>query len=184
MNRISNKNPKNKAIWIDGGIHAREWVSPASVTYFINNLLTNWDKQPDYIKNVNWYIQPVVNPDGYEFSHEAQRMWRKNRKRSASNCIGVDLNRNFGYKWGGQGTSSNPCSQIYRGPSAFSEPESAAQRDFFNQTKENFEGFFTFHSYGQYLLYPWGFDTSVPPDHADLKRLADTASNVNALFFV
>lgn len=52
---ISNGNPKNRAIWIDGGIHAREWISPASVTYVLNNLVEEWDDQPSYIKNLNWY---------------------------------------------------------------------------------------------------------------------------------
>lgn len=67
--RISNGNAKNKAIWIDGGIHAREWISPASVTYIINDLVENWDEQPQHIRNINWYILPVHNPDGYEYTH-------------------------------------------------------------------------------------------------------------------
>lgn len=68
-NRISNGNAKNKAIWIDGGIHAREWISPASVTYIVNDLVENWDEQPQHIRNINWYILPVHNPDGYEYTH-------------------------------------------------------------------------------------------------------------------
>lgn len=67
QSRISNGNAKNKAIWIDGGIHAREWISPASVTYIINDLVENWDEQPQHIRNINWYILPVHNPDGYEY---------------------------------------------------------------------------------------------------------------------
>lgn len=67
FNRISNGNAKNKAIWIDGGIHAREWISPASVTYIINDLVENWDEQPQHIQNINWYVLPVHNPDGYEY---------------------------------------------------------------------------------------------------------------------
>lgn len=52
---VSNGNPKNKAIWVDGGIHAREWISPASVTYILNNLVENWEDQPNYIRDINWY---------------------------------------------------------------------------------------------------------------------------------
>lgn len=52
---MSNGNPRNKAIWVDGGIHAREWISPASVTYILNNLVEEWDDQPNYIKDINWY---------------------------------------------------------------------------------------------------------------------------------
>lgn len=52
---VSNGNPRNRAIWVDGGIHAREWISPASVTYILNNLVEEWDDQPEYIKDINWY---------------------------------------------------------------------------------------------------------------------------------
>ena len=70
-------------------------------------------------------------PTGYEYSHTNQRMWRKNRaKTTRANCIGVDLNRNYDYKWGGKGTSKSDCSEIYRGTKGFSEPESRAVSDF------------------------------------------------------
>ena len=39
----------------------------------------------------------------YEFSHTTDRLWRKNRNPNPGTfgfCPGVDLNRNFGYKWG------------------------------------------------------------------------------------
>lgn len=157
-NRISNGNARNKAIWVDSGIHAREWISPAAVTYFVNNIVENWDEQPNYVTNINWYVAPVLNPDGYEYTHRSERLWRKNRNRSTGNCIGVDLNRNFGYKWGGKGTSSNPCQEIYCGKKAFSEPETLAVKQFFDQTREKFHAFLTFHSYGQYILHPWGYE--------------------------
>jgi len=166
--RISNGR-KNRNIWIDGGIHSREWISPASVTYIINDLVTNWSKLPAYIQNINWYIQPLVNPDGYEFTHTSNRLWRKNRS-GTGNCRGVDLNRNYGYRWGGLGTSPNPCSDIYCGPGPFSEPETRAHRDFF-QSAPLFFAFLTFHSYGQYILYPWGYATELPADHQQLHQL-------------
>ncbi|XP_031626687.1 carboxypeptidase B-like isoform X2 [Contarinia nasturtii] len=152
--RISNGNPMNKAIWIDGGIHAREWISPAAVTYIANDLVRNWNKQPDHIQNLNWHILAVHNPDGYEFSHQnGNRFWRKNRNpNECSGCAGVDLNRNYdGHKWGGE---KDPCEEDYCGKKAFSEPESEAVRRFFNTTKEDFYAFLTFHSFGQYILYP------------------------------
>ncbi|XP_055299541.1 carboxypeptidase B-like [Sitodiplosis mosellana] len=170
--KISNGNSGNKAIWIDGGIHAREWISPASVTYIVNELVENWESQPDHIKNVNWYVLPVHNPDGYEYTRSTNRMWRKNRSKGGNNCFGVDLNRNYGYKWGGEGTSSNPCSDIYRGSKAFSEPESAAVKNFFDNTEEKkFGAFLTFHSYGQWILHPWGYGNVLPDDHEDLARV-------------
>lgn len=177
VSRISNGNSGNKAIWIDGGIHAREWISPASVTYVVNDLVENWDNQPDYIKNVNWYVLPVHNPDGYEYTRNTDRLWRKNRSKQDS-CIGVDLNRNYGYKWGGKGTSGNSCSDIFRGSAAFSEPETQAVKKFFENTQEKFEAFLTFHSYGQYILYPWGYDTVLTDDNEDLKRLGNEGAKV------
>ncbi|CAH2093050.1 unnamed protein product [Euphydryas editha] len=175
--RISDGKPTNKAVFIDGGFHAREWISPATVTYIINQIAENFDEESDDIKNIDWYMLPVVNPDGYEYTHLTDRLWRKNRRPSISRqCIGADLNRNFGYRWGGRGSSSNPCSDIYRGSRAFSEPESRAVSDFIKTSTANFTAYLSYHSYGQYLLYPWGYDTAVPPDHNDLdfvgKRIA------------
>uniref|UniRef100_A0A336KZP7 CSON001127 protein n=1 Tax=Culicoides sonorensis TaxID=179676 RepID=A0A336KZP7_CULSO len=172
--RISNNNPGNKAIWIDGGIHAREWISPASVTFIINELIEEWEDKPDYIRKIDWYILPVTNPDGYEYSHTTDRLWRKSRANTSyPQCKGVDLNRNYGYKWGGKGVSKSPCTEIFGGTGGFSEPETKAIRDFLTGLGTGkVAGSISFHSYGQYILYPWGYDRVVPPDHKDLETLA------------
>ncbi|XP_035732272.1 carboxypeptidase B-like [Vespa mandarinia] len=171
--RISNGKAGVPALWIDGGIHAREWISPAAVTYIIDYLVENSESlEADY------YILPVVNPDGYEYTFTNDRLWRKNRRNYAgSQCTGVDLNRNFGYKWGGMGTSKNPCSDIFAGSAAFSEPETNAIRNFFEASAADFKAYLTFHSYGQYFLYPWGYDRRVPPDYADLDKIGRDAAN-------
>lgn len=176
--RISNGNTKNKAVWVDGGIHAREWISPATVTYIIDQLTENWEDQSDDIKNIDWYFLPVMNPDGYEFTHTNDRLWRKNRRVSGPFCAGVDLNRNYGYHWGGQGSSKQPCSEIYAGSSAFSEPETKAVKDFLEKSAGNFKASLSFHSYGQYILYPWGYDKLLPDDVADLDRVGKQAAEV------
>ncbi|XP_076169353.1 carboxypeptidase B [Ptiloglossa arizonensis] len=165
--RISNGRQNAPALWIDGGIHAREWISPAAVTYIIDYLVENSENlETDY------YILPVVNPDGYEYTFVRDRLWRKNRRRAiGSSCTGVDLNRNFGYRWGGMGTSKDPCREIYAGSGPFSEPETNAVKNFFEASAANFKAFLTFHSYGQFILYPWGYDKRVPPDYADLDRV-------------
>ncbi|XP_075980070.1 carboxypeptidase B-like [Anticarsia gemmatalis] len=170
--RISDGKPTNKAIFIDGGIHAREWISPAVVTYFINQFAENFDVESDDIKNIDWYFLPVVNPDGYEYTHTTDRLWRKNRRRY-SVCVGTDLNRNFGYHWGGKGASNSPCRDIYRGAAAFSEPESKAIADFVGSIATKFSAYLTYHSYGQYLLYPWGYDNVVPPDYKELQAVGE-----------
>ncbi|XP_068211935.1 carboxypeptidase B-like [Palaemon carinicauda] len=157
--RVTNNigdNTEKKVIFLDGGIHAREWVSPHSALYVIQNLLT----ATSFTENLEWQIIPMLNPDGYVYTWESNRLWRKNRA-SHSTCPGVDLNRNFGYQWGGLGTSDNPCSDIYKGPSAFSEPESQALRDTMLPLDGKVKAYITFHSFGQYIIYPWGYSTQV-----------------------
>lgn len=151
----SGSSSSRKAIWIDGGIHVREWISPAVVTYIANDLVVNWSNQPAHIRNVTWYILAVHNPDGYEFSHtKGNRFWRKNRStKSSRNCPGVNLNRNYGYDWGGNGTISDPCNINYVGTGPFSEPETEAVQRFFSGMNEQVGAFFSFHSYGQFLYF-------------------------------
>ncbi|KAJ8687276.1 hypothetical protein QAD02_023070 [Eretmocerus hayati] len=166
--RISKGEENAPAIWIDGGIHAREWISPAVVTYIIDYLVEHSDNL-----GVDYYILPVINPDGYEYTFRSDRLWRKNRgnPEKGGSCVGVDLNRNFGYKWGGMGTSKQPCRETYHGTGPFSEPETRAIKNFFEISAANFQAYLTFHSYGQYILYPWGYDRRVPPDYKDLDNV-------------
>ncbi|XP_066246867.1 carboxypeptidase B-like [Euwallacea similis] len=166
--KISNKKPGNKAAWVDGGIHAREWITPATVTYIINQLVLNWESERKYIQNIDWYFAPLLNPDGYEYTHSTDRLWRKNR-RGSGRCAGVDLNRNFGYRWGGTGSSKNPCAETFGGSGPFSEPETAAVQRYISGSSAKWRAYISFHSYGQYILYPWGYNRVVPPDYKDLE---------------
>lgn len=161
-------------------MHAREWISPAVVTYIANKFIENWHGLPFYIRNVNWYFYPIANPDGYEYSHTTDRLWRKNTRSHGRICPGVDLNRNFGYMWGGKGTSANPCSQTYRGVKAFSEPETFYISKFITSfPKRTFSAYLSFHSYGQYILYPWGYDYHSTNDMNDLDLLARQMGTVS-----
>ncbi|CAG2107270.1 unnamed protein product, partial [Medioppia subpectinata] len=122
----------NKSIiYIDGGTHAREWAAVSTACYIIDRLIDDYnagDKVVTYLLNrFDFYVVPVVNPDGYEYSHTTDRMWRKNKAiLKGSECLGTDLNRNYGFHWGGEGSSRDPCEENYSGPKAFSEPESRA----------------------------------------------------------
>lgn len=104
--KISAKRGK-KAIFIESNIHAIEWISSATTTCFFNNLLKSNDAEMQNLLNsYDWIFLPVLNPDGFEYSHNVQRAWRKNRKptgfsNSSGICYGTDLNRNFNYQWGG-----------------------------------------------------------------------------------
>ncbi|XP_045033864.1 carboxypeptidase A4-like [Daphnia magna] len=90
--KISTGGSGKKAIFIDGGFHAREWISPSFVTWVIRELVENYAAHPQYVDNIDWYIMPVVNPDGYRYTFAANgdRLWRKNRRpNDGSACIGT-----------------------------------------------------------------------------------------------
>ena len=108
------------------------------------------------ISRFQWHIIPLANPDGYEYTRTKDRLWRKNTVAiPGSNCIGVDLNRNFpeGY---GVGASKNPCSEVYQGPKPFSELESNIIKNYISRVK-NIKAAVSVHSYGSVLIYPWGY---------------------------
>jgi len=162
------------AVWIDGGIHAREWISPATVTWMLRELVENDAAHSDLLENMDWYILPDHNPDGYAFTRDSDRMWRKTRSEHGSlfGCKGVDPNRNWGYQWNTGGSSNDKCSDTYHGPEAFSEIENQNVRDFINTIKDKLIFFNSIHSYSQLILLPWGF-TSDPPENYDyMERIA------------
>jgi len=162
------------AVWIDGGIHAREWVSPATVTWMLKELVENDEAHADLLEQADFYILPSVNPDGYAFTQTNNRMWRKTRSDHGSflGCKGVDANRNWGYHFADGGSSNDKCSDTYHGPEAFSEIENANIRDYIMSREGKFIFFNTIHSYSQLVLLPWGFTTSPPDDYDQMFALA------------
>jgi hypothetical protein len=109
-------------------------------------------------------------------------MWRKNRRNNGGS-YGVDLNRNFGYMWGYDdlGSSPVPSSETYRGPSAFSEPECQAIRDLANL--KNYKTHFNMHTYGGYILYPWGYIDSETPDSLTYREFAALLTSYSGYAF-
>lgn len=94
------KKAGNSAILIEANTHAREWITAATATHFLNELLTSTDPNLVFMTNAyDWIIFPVHNPDGYAYSFEKNRMWRKNRAKNGLICYGVDPNRNWGFEW-------------------------------------------------------------------------------------
>ncbi|MBU0638296.1 MAG: hypothetical protein KKB50_05480 [Planctomycetes bacterium] len=154
-------------ILYEGGIHAREWITPPVVLYTADQLVRNYDTDPEIhelVDRCEWFLVPVFNVDGYIYTWTDQRMWRKNRRDNpGTSCDGVDLNRNWGAGWGGGGSSGDPCDETYRGTAAFSEPETAAMRDFI-LAHPNIVTFQDIHSYSQLLMWPYGYKSNLPPD--------------------
>ncbi|KAJ2945705.1 hypothetical protein O0L34_g547 [Tuta absoluta] len=174
--KISNGNANNAAVWLDAGIHAREWIGPAVNTYVANHIARNFDKLPISVTNKDWYFCPVANPDGYEYTHTTNRMWRKSRAVIGGKCVGVDLNRNFSVAWGGKGSSGDPNHCFYRGPAPFSEPESCAIRDVLLHSKISFKVYITLHAFGEVIIFPLAHSDSLCPDYIRLLNGATVMS--------
>jgi hypothetical protein len=133
---------------ITGMTHAREVNSLMNVMYFMWYVLENYNTDP-FIKNVvdnqELYFIPIMNPDGLRWNEviapNGGGLQRKNLRpgvadngttNTSNNVRGIDLNRNFNYYWGfdNSGSSSTQSSNVYRGASAGSEPETQIVQDF------------------------------------------------------
>ena len=177
------------AVGFDALVHAREPQSMATQMYYMWYLLENYGTDPEatyLVNNREIYFVPCFNPDGYEYNRQTDPngggMWRKNRRNNGGS-YGVDLNRNFGYMWGYDniGSSGTPSSETYRGPSAFSEPEAQAIRDLAIQ--KNYGTHFNMHTYGGYILYPWGYIDSETPDSLTYREFAALLTSYSGYAF-
>jgi murein tripeptide amidase MpaA len=160
--------------------HAREIITPEVALEFIDDLLTGYgsDATATWLLDARevWVV-PMANPDGYVRAARAED-WRKNAgwPKTCINGVppwsyGVDLNRNFGIAWEmTAGSSTEPCSLIYRGTAPYSEPETVALRDL--MLAERFDFIILLHSYGDEILFPWAHTRDPVPDAAVLEALA------------
>lgn len=151
--------------------HAREHLSvevPLKLAqYLAENYATSPRVQGILAAREVWIV-PMVNPDGAEFDIQGgrYRAWRKNRRVNGGRSFGVDLNRNYGKAFGGGGTSPNPNSDVYRGPEAFSEPETRAVRDFVRARKRA-TVLLSYHTFGELILWPPGYTNAPLADRKD-----------------
>ena len=175
-------------LFIIGSIHAREYAPAEVALRYAEYLLNNYGVNPDVTWVVDYHeihIMFQANPDGRKEA-ETGLSWRKNTNENycgaTSTNRGADLNRNFSYQWGGAGSSSNTCDATYRGPSPDSEPETRAIRDYMLSLFPDQRGtgaapadttgiFLDLHTYGQYVLWPWGYTSSVSPNDTQLQTL-------------
>uniref|UniRef100_A0A667XV62 Carboxypeptidase A4 n=1 Tax=Myripristis murdjan TaxID=586833 RepID=A0A667XV62_9TELE len=159
--KFSTGGNKRPAIWIDTGIHSREWVSQATGVWTANKIAADYGTDASLtslLKTMDIYMLILANPDGYVYTHTSDRMWRKTRSRNpGSMCRGVDPNRNWDAGFSGPGASNKPCSDSYHGPSAHSEVE---VKNVVNLIKShgNFKSFISVHAYSQLLMYPYGYN--------------------------
>ncbi|MEV8090907.1 M14 family metallopeptidase [Streptomyces nigra] len=168
--------------------HAREWITPEMTRRLMHYYLDNYKKDKRVRKIVDstelWFVLSA-NPDGYDhtFKDSSTRLWRKNLRDvngdgAISTGDGVDLNRNFAYKWGydDEGSSPNPTSETYRGASPGSEPETKALDAL--QKRVGFTYGINYHSAAELLLYGVGWQVATnTPDDVMYKALAGTPDN-------
>jgi len=158
------------AVLYQSTAHAREWISTEVNRRLLLHYLENADTDQT-IRNILattelWFVL-VMNPDGYQYTFDVERLWRKNLRDNDNNGVidsndGVDLNRNFPehWKYDEEGSSSQITSETYRGPFPESEPETVANMALFDLA--NFRFAISYHSFGNLLLYPQGWQVQTP----------------------
>ena len=146
--------------------HAREPGGNACLIDFADWLATNYDSDTMatwILDNTQVYFVPIVNPDSYILN--CNPMGGSIRKNQSS-PDGVDLNRNYPYQWGydDDGSSPDPYDETYRGASAGSEPETQTVMNLIDTIDP--VGGIHYHTYGGYLLRPFGYNGSSTADEA------------------
>lgn len=181
-----------------GGIHARELLNPDLLVDLAIDLLTHYVEGSDWVTGgrrwppatvravvefLDLFVLPNANPDGREHVFDVARLWRKNRRDNPGTpCDGVDLNRNFDLLWGivtrdpsGQLTTSrSPCSDLFVGPDAFSEPETRNVIGLLDQ--HPIDCFVDVHSFSELILHPWGHAPNQTSDPSQRFTLVDTST--------
>jgi hypothetical protein len=172
-------------VLIMGCHHARELMTIEICLYVAQHLLSNYGSDPlatQLVDGREIWIAPMINPDGHVYVQNNHSdawwdWWRKNRRDNGDGSYGVDLNRNYGYMWGydNVGSSGTPSNDLYRGTAPFSEPETQAVRDFC--IGREFTLSLSYHTYGELILYPWGY-IGDPTDHHELFSVLADSMNV------
>ncbi|KAF1936293.1 hypothetical protein EJ02DRAFT_414262 [Clathrospora elynae] len=174
------KGSKRGVVW-HGTVHAREWITTMVVEYAAFQLLTSTDATTAGFKNTyDFYIFPIVNPDGFAYTQASDRMWRKNRQTTpTATCVGRDINRNWPSHWDQPGgASTSACAEDYKGPSAGDGVETKALKAQLDSIAagKGVQLYMDIHSYSQLWMYPYGYSCSaVLPNSAKFASLTSGA---------
>ncbi|WP_394828427.1 M14 family zinc carboxypeptidase [Pendulispora albinea] len=176
-----NQHSANKPVILFNAMHhAREVMSPEVALDTIEQLLTNYGTNADvthWVDSNEIWVVPMLNVDGNNKVWTTDSMWRKNTRGcpSSGSCpsgTGVDINRNYPYKWGAcNGSSGSASSETYRGPSAGSEPETNVLMNFVASIRPVFD--ISYHSYSELIIYPYGCQGVQAPTRDVLRSVAD-----------
>ncbi|KAG9464152.1 hypothetical protein GDO78_020388 [Eleutherodactylus coqui] len=177
--KIGNQESAKKGVFVECGIHAREWISPAFCQWFIAEAVKTYGKNKEMTKLLDsliFHVLPVFNIDGYVWTWTSDRMWRKNRAPTPNDkCFGTDLNRNFNISWDGIYRDDEPCSGGYAGTAPESAPETQAVTRYIRDSLSSLKAYISFHSFSQLLLYPYGYTSEATPNHEKLEEMAKSA---------
>lgn len=176
-------NTPRKTLVVMGGSHAREWISTTTTNYLAWSFITSYGKDRLITKFLQTYdivFIPELNPDGIEYTWNADRLWRKSRQHTSLQfCRGLDLDHAFGYEWDSwhSGHHNDPCSESYGGDEIWESVEVSALRDWAkNEALHNnvdFVGLVDLHSYSQQILFPYAYTCDVePPNLEKMEELA------------
>lgn len=183
------KNHPKDVMLVDALTHARAWITLPPVLYLLQQLVENHDEHAALLRRCDVVVVPFINPDGYEYSRNVDRLWRKNRATTYNaSCIGVDLNRNYNFHWADFMNSQDPptfltasndsCANTYAGPRAASEPETRSYQNFIRSLK-SLKMFVNLSAPRQGISFPFGFSSTAPkvPDFDALHAIGAEASN-------
>jgi carboxypeptidase A4 len=189
--------PGKKAIIWHATVHAREWIGAPTVEYMLHKIVDGYKKRAcssvRTLDNYDFYIMPIVNPDGFVHTHTTDRLWRKNRQvRESNSCVGTDVNRNWPHHWDVPGGSStDPCSQTFRGEAPADTPEMQVLTNHTLGLSETtgIKFFVDWHSYSQLILLPYGYSCNAIAENNDYQMelaagVESAIRSVNGLEFV
>ncbi|EDW69011.1 carboxypeptidase B1 [Drosophila virilis] len=168
-----------KAIFVAAGAHAREWLTPVAALYAVEQLVVNYELHAHLLKDYDWTILPLVNPDGYTYSRTVDKWWRNTRSPNGGNCFGTNINRNYDIGWQhGYEELTDPCHDHYAGSEPFSEPETRAVRDIMLDLVRSGRAvmFISLHSHHTSVFYPWVYKDSPADNAQELRAVAQVGA--------